>query len=109
MQQKSLFTKFIKHPRVLDFLLTERDLDFSITDLAKNSKIGRATLYRLWDDLIKNKIIIHTRDIGKAKLYKFNTENSKIQKLIELDDMLNLEDLKQRTQITIPQKIKPNK
>ncbi len=100
--EKSLFIEFIGNPSTLDFLLTERNLDFSITDLAKNSKIGRATLYRIWEDLIKNKIIIHTRDIGKAKLYKLNIENTKIQKLIELDDMLNLEDLKQRTSITIP-------
>lgn len=85
--------------RVLDYLLTERNLDFSITDMAKNSGIGRATLYRIWDDLIKNKIIIHTRDIGKAKLYKLNKENSKIKKLIEIDDMLILEELRKKANI----------
>lgn len=85
--------------KVLDYLLTERDLDFSITDMAKNSGIGRATLYRIWDDLIKNKIIIHTRDIGKAKLYKLNKENSKIKKLIEIDDMLILEELRKKANI----------
>ena len=80
--------------RILDYLLTERELDFSITDMAENAGIGRATLYRIWDNLIKNKIIIHTRDIGKAKLFKLNTENPKIKKLIEISDMLTLEELK---------------
>ena len=89
--------------RVLDYLLTERDLDFSITDMAKNAGIGRSTLYRLWDDLIKNKIIIPTRIIGKAKLYKLNKNNVKIKKLIEIDDTLMLEDLKKRSE---KQKIK---
>ncbi len=84
--------------RVLDYLLTERQLDFSITDMAENAGIGRATLYRIWDDLIKNNIIIHTRDIGKAKLYKLNAENDKIKKLIEIYDMLILEDLRKRSE-----------
>ena len=100
MENKSLFIEFIGDSpmiRVLDYLLTERELDFSITDIAVNSRIGRATLYRIWDRLIKNKIIVHTRDIGKAKLFKLNTDNPKIKKLIELDDMLIMEDLKKHS------------
>jgi len=100
MENKSLFIRFIGDSptiRVLDYLLTERELDFSITDIAKNSRIGRATLYRIWDRLIKNKIIVHTRDIGKARLFKLNTDNPKIKKLIELDDMLIMEDLKKHS------------
>ena len=100
MENKSLFIEFMGDSptmRVLDYLLTERELDFSITDIAKNSRIGRATLYRIWDRLIKNKIIIHTRDIGKARLFKLNTDNPKIKKLIELDDMLIMGDLKKRS------------
>lgn len=46
--------------------------------------------------MIKSKIIIPTRVIGKAKLFKLNTENPKIKKLIEIYDMLILEDLKQK-------------
>jgi DNA-binding MarR family transcriptional regulator len=82
--------------RVLDYLSTEREIDFSITDIAENAGIGRATLYRRWDDLIKNKIIVHTRDIGKAKLFKLNTPSPKIKKLIEIYDMLALDELKSR-------------
>ena len=89
--------------RVLDYLLTERDLDFSITDMAKNAGIGRSTLYRIWDDLIKSEIIIPTRIIGKAKLHKLNKNNLKIKKLIEIDDYLILEELKKHSE---KQKIK---
>ncbi len=101
MEGKSLFIEFMGDSptiRVLDYLLTERDLDFSITDMAKNSKIGRTTLYRIWDDIIKNKIIVPTRTIGKAKLYKLNKDNIKIKKLIEIDDALMLEELKKRSE-----------
>ena len=101
MEEKSLFVEFMGDSpmmKVMDYLITERELDFSITDMAKNAGIGRATLYRLWDDLIKNKIIFHTRDVGKAKLFKLNIENAKIKKLIEIYDMLVLEELKKHSQ-----------
>lgn len=84
--------------KVMDYLITERELDFSITDMAENSRIGRATLYRLWDDLIKNEIILHTRDIGKAKLFKLNVANVKIKKLIEIYDLLVIEELKKHSE-----------
>ena len=45
---------------------------------------------------MKNEIISHTRNIGKAKLFKLNTANTKIKKLIEIYDMLILEELKTR-------------
>lgn len=101
MEEKSLFVEFMGDSpmtKVMDYLITERELDFSITDMAENAGIGRATLYRLWDDLIKNKIILHTRDVGKAKLFKLNTENAKIKKLIEIYDMLVIEELKKHSE-----------
>lgn len=64
MEAKSLFIEFMGDSpriRVLDYLLTERELDFS-----------------------KNNIIIHTRIIGKAKLFRLNTSNTKIKKLIQI-------------------------
>ena len=106
METKSLFIEFMGDSptvRVLDYLLTERDLDFSITDIAKNARIGRSTLYRIWGNLVKNKIITPTRIIGKAKLYKLNKNNIKIKKLIEIDDYLILEELKKHSE---KQKIK---
>src|SRR3990167_1484402 len=101
MEEKSLFIEFMGDSptiRVLDYLLTERELDFSITDMAKNAGIGRSTLYRIWEGLIKNNIILPTRVIGKAKLFKLNKDDAVIQKLIEVDDKLVLEDLRKKAQ-----------
>ena len=100
MENKSLFIEFMGDSptiRILDYLLTEREIDFSITDLAKNAGVGRTTLYRIWKDIVDNKIIIPTRIIGRAKLYKLNKNNIKIQKLMEIDDTLIMEDLKKRS------------
>ena len=98
-KEGSLFTDFMGDSplmKVIDYLLTERELDFSISDLARNAGISRATMYRILSSLIKNKIIVPTRAIGRAKLYKLNKENITVKKLIELDDVLILEDLKKR-------------
>ena len=104
MENESLFIAYMGDSptiRVLDYLLTERDLDFSLTDIALEANIGRATLYRILENLIKYKIIVPTRIIGKAKLYKLNNENKVIKKLIEIDDMLVKEELKMRKGIEV--------
>lgn len=101
MPKKSLFIELLGDSpsiKVLDYLLTERELDFSISDMARNAGIGRATLYRIWNQLIKNELIIPTRTIGKSKLYKLNVENPKIKKLMEIDDMLILEELRNKAE-----------
>jgi DNA-binding IclR family transcriptional regulator len=56
--------------KVLDYLLTERDLDFSISDLSRNVGLGRTTLYKIWDSFIKFDIVVYTRVIGNSRLYK---------------------------------------
>ena len=101
MTKKSLFIElFGDSPtiKILDFLLTERELDFSISDMARNAGIGRATLYRIWEQLIKNEIITPTRILGKSKLYKLNARNPKIKKLMEIDDMLVLDELRNKAE-----------
>ncbi len=87
--------------RVLEFLIEGRELDYSISDIAEGAEIGRTTLFRIWTDLIKLKIIIHTRDIGNAKLYKLNLANPFVKKMIELFDTLVIEPLNKKKEIVI--------
>ena len=74
--------------RVLDFLIEGRGLDYSLSDIAENSNIGWTTLHRIWDKLLKLKIVIPTREIGRAKLFKLNEENPAVKELIKLYDTL---------------------
>lgn len=76
--------------RVLEFLIEGRELDYSITDIAEGAEIGRTTLFRIWDDLIKTKILVPTRQIGNAKLYKLNIDNAFVKKLVEIFDEIIL-------------------
>jgi len=72
--------------RVLEFLIEGRELDYSISDIAEGAEIGRATLFRIFNDLLKTEIIIPTREIGNAKLFKLNLKNPLVKKLVEIFD-----------------------
>tara|TARA_Y100000310_G_scaffold337264_1_gene423910 strand:- start:2676 stop:3020 length:345 start_codon:yes stop_codon:yes gene_type:complete len=76
--------------RVLEFLIEGRELDYSISDIAEGAEIGRTTLFRIFDDLLRTKVIVPTRVIGNAKLYKLNLENVFVKKLVEVFDEIIL-------------------
>ena len=88
--------------RVLDFLITFKNYDYSMTDIAKRSNVGWTTLNLFWKDLEKNKIVTFTRLVGRAKMYKLNEENPVVQQLIKTHWLV----LKKYTHdILIPKKI----
>lgn len=90
-------TKFIEifgdYPRirVLDFFITFQGFEYPLREIANNSKVRYSTLKKFWKDLVKNEIIIKTRKLKNLNLYKLNTKNLKVKKLIELDNMLLLD------------------
>ncbi len=74
--------------RVLEYLLEGRELDHSLTDIAEWAGIDRVTLFRLWPQITKEKIVIHTRNIGNAKLFKLNMKSFDVQILAEMFDKI---------------------
>ncbi len=71
--------------KVIDFFLDNREFDYSLTDIAKNSEIGWSTIHQFWTDLVKLGIVTKTRRIGRAELYKLNMTSPLVKKLIDLD------------------------
>ena len=89
--EESIFIKIMgDYPliRVLNYLLVFREFDYSLTDIAEGSGIAWSTLNLLWPKLEKNKIVIHTRDVGRAKMFKLNTSNKIVQDLIKFADAI---------------------
>ncbi len=66
--------------RVMDFLVVNEDFDYSMTDIANLSGVGYSTLKLFWNNLEKRNVVIKTRTVGKAKMYKLNTFNPVIKK-----------------------------
>jgi hypothetical protein len=70
--------------KLLDFLTLYKDFDYPKTEISKNSGVSWKTLYRLWPLLEKYNLVIKTRQIGRATLYKLNTESQIAQVLNKL-------------------------
>lgn len=69
--------------KVLDFLITHSELDYSLKEMAKYSGAGYSTVKLLIKKLVKDKWIVAARKISKIKLYKLNTNNEEVKKFIE--------------------------
>lgn len=67
--------------RILDFISVHRDWDYNKHDIAENSNVSiRHTLTAIakLEDL---ELIVHTRNVGRAQMYQYNTKNSAAQLL----------------------------
>ena len=71
--------------KILDFLADHPDFDYSISEIAKNSKVSRPTIYKIKDILLKKGLIIQTREQGGSPLYKLNIENKIVQVMLKFD------------------------
>ena len=97
MKDTSAFLEFVGDTpvtRLLDFLITGRDFDYTLTDLSTKAGVSWTTLNRILPSLLKKSVIIETRKIGRIRLYKINTKNEIVQKLIELYQLTLLNQLK---------------
>ena len=80
--------------RVIDFLIEGRGLDYSLSDIAVNAKVGWTTLHRIWNKLVGLRIAIPTREIGRAKLFTLNEKNPAVKELVRLYDTLLYQETK---------------
>ena len=67
-----------------------------MADIAKYSDVGYSTLKKLWPYFKKNKLVVRTRTVGKAKMYKLNRKNPVVETFIEyfwtvVDSVVNKE------------------
>ena len=92
--------------RILQYFIEGRDFDYTLTDLL-NAGVSWGTLNTLVPKLLELEIIVKTRKIGRATLYKINRENVAVKRLIELYDDILLKKLnhieeKTRRKVKIP-------
>ena len=77
--------------RILQYLIEGRELDYTLTDML-NAGVSWGTLNSLIPKLLELNIIVKTRKIGRATLYKINKDNVISRKLIELYDKILVEE-----------------
>ena len=74
--------------KIIDFLLENKGMDFSKSDISKGAGISRASLFNYWSEVERHGIVKVTRSFGKTKLYTLNAKNPITQRIIELEKSL---------------------
>lgn len=95
MQEESTFLKYVgdsPRMRVLQYLIEGRDFDYTLTDML-NAGVSWGTLNVLIPQLVELDIVVKTRKIGRATLYKINQNNDAAKQLIVLYDKIILQQL----------------
>ncbi len=69
--------------RIWAFLIVHTEYDYSMRDIARYSGVGYTTLKSLWKEFREKQIILETRIVGKAKMYRLNLKNPIVIKFID--------------------------
>ncbi|MFB3889368.1 MAG: hypothetical protein ACE14S_07745 [Candidatus Bathyarchaeia archaeon] len=67
--------------RILDFMHVFRDWDYSKQDIAENSDVSPRHAAKAIDKLERLELIKRTRNVGRAQMYQYNTQNPAAQLL----------------------------
>jgi len=99
MEEETILTHLLGDSpkvRLIELLLVGRDFDYCISDMAEYAKVGRSTIYRFLEDMLKNKIIKPIRKIGRIRLYKLNKDNPEVKLMLKMfDELLKLNSEKE--------------
>ncbi|MFQ5711587.1 MAG: hypothetical protein ACE5GD_07385 [Candidatus Geothermarchaeales archaeon] len=61
--------------KVLDFLLQNTRVDHTKEEISKNVDVSRSQIHRIWPHLTGLGLVVETRRIGPAKLYRANMDS----------------------------------
>lgn len=73
----------IATPKMIDFLLDHKELDYSIKEIAENCGVSVKTIMRELPKLESFGLVSATRKIGKTPLYRINPELKALELLSE--------------------------
>lgn len=100
MKKRSVFVDYFGESptiKVIDFFIENDLYDYSKTDIHKHTGIARTTLQNIIDELIKKKIIVKTRSVGRANMYMLNKKNPTVKHLINFAINLAISFAREKT------------
>ncbi|MBI2661374.1 hypothetical protein HYX09_03850 [Candidatus Woesearchaeota archaeon] len=69
--------------RIWGFLIVHSEYDYSMKDIARYSEVGYTTLKGIWKEFKEKKIVVQTRAVGKAQMYRLNLKNLIVNRFID--------------------------
>lgn len=70
--------------RILEFFLEMKSLDFSCGDIAEETGLPRATVYKTMDLLVRQRYVVPTRRVSGVQLYRLHVEKREVQLLLDV-------------------------
>ena len=95
IMEVSIFLEYVgdnPRMRILQYFIEGRDFDYTLTDLL-NARVSWGTVNTLIPKFLELGIILKTRKIGRATLYKINQNNPVANQFTALYDGLIMEKL----------------
>ena len=77
--------------RILDIFLDDPYLDFSKSEVVRELGMSKQTFYKCFKDLEELGMIKFSRNIGRATMYRINSEHPLIRRLDEIVNELSLQ------------------
>ena len=72
--------------KVLDFFLTDREIEYSEKEIAENSEVSSDALKSILPELISNDVVVKTRKVGKQNMFRLNTDNRYLKEMTRFFD-----------------------
>lgn len=94
-----LISLFGKSPKVrlIDFFLDHPLNDFMQQEIAERTGMNKRTVSKNLPSMLENGVLIMTRTIGKAKLFKLNSESLIVKNIRELERNTSIEAAQRET------------
>jgi hypothetical protein len=113
MEEETIITHMLGNSpkvKVMELLIIGWRLEYSITDLAEHAGVGRATIYRMLDDMLKDKVLVKKGKYGRMQLYQLNMKNPEVKLLVKFfDEVSKIESEKEIERQTVKVNVKTGK
>ena len=87
--------------KILDFMIDNKGMDFTKSDISKGAGISRASLFNYWKELELYGIVKVTRQFGKTKLYTLNSQNLITKRILDLEKALISKALEKKEKLVV--------
>ena len=77
--------------RIIDFFMGNPLLDFTKKEVIEALGMSKQTFYKYFPDLERDGIVVVSRKIGRAKLYRINLKHPLVEMLREYEARLSLQ------------------
>jgi hypothetical protein len=71
--------------RLLDYLLDNKYVEFSLTDVLRGASISYNTVRPVWNGFVRAHVLVPAGKVGKAQQYRLNMRSTFVKQLIALD------------------------